>query len=219
VQGNLLVQWATVHPQNATSHETLRHVIWERNVHVPHDSQASIQSGLGVNGIDMVIRNNVFHQIRRAISVETHPLTGASQDIHVFHNTQFIDQDISASQTFLSAGVGNAGVVAQNNLALLLGEATSSSFLSGLGTDAVVGSNYCYASHLTGMCLQPDGTQACTDPNLDNTIDRAAAGFMLPGAGSLAIDSGANVPVANDLQGTGRPQGSASDVGALERAQ
>jgi hypothetical protein len=41
VQGNLMMQKATVHPQNGSSNEWLRHVIWERNVHVPHDSQAS----------------------------------------------------------------------------------------------------------------------------------------------------------------------------------
>ena len=50
VQGNLMMQKATVHPQNASSNEWLRHVIWERNVHVPHESQTSMQEGLRVNG-------------------------------------------------------------------------------------------------------------------------------------------------------------------------
>jgi hypothetical protein len=216
VQGNLMMQKATVHPQNGSSNEWLRHVIWERNVHVPHDSQASIQEGLRVNGDDMVIRNNIFYQTRRAITLETHPLTGASQNIHVYQNTHFVDQDKSSTHYFCKAQSGTTGTVIKNNLAMLYSSEASFASVEGAAT---VDNNYSYTPARSAECKEPNGSGACTDPRLMNTTDRESSNFMRPEAGSLAIDAAVHTPVADDFHGTPRPQGGAPDVGAVERTE
>jgi hypothetical protein len=216
VQGNLMMQKATVHPQNGSSNEWLRHIIWERNMHVPHDSQTSLQEGLRVNGDDMVIRNNIFYQTRRAITLETHPLTGASQNIHVYQNTQFVDQDKSSTHYFCEAESGATGTVIKNNLAMLYGNAPHFASVEG---SAIVDNNYSYTPARSAECEQPDGSGTCTDPKLMNTTDRSSATFMQPEADSLAIDAAVDAPVSDDFYGTPRPQGGAPDVGAVERTE
>jgi hypothetical protein len=217
VQDNLLMQWATVMPQNKESNEWLRHVIWERNVHVPHESETSIQNGLSLNGDDMVIRNNIFHQIRRAISISDHPLTGSSDNIHVYQNTHFVDRDNSSAQWFFAAGSGHTGLVVENNLAALFSNEAGTEFISIGGPGGVLNTNFGYTPGRTGSCERPDGSSTCTDPRLENTIDRESASFMRPQADSLAVDAATNVPVFSDIHGTPRPQGDAPDVGAVER--
>jgi hypothetical protein len=219
VQENLLMQQASVHPQNDTSDEWLRHVIWERNVHVPHDSQTSIHYGLLLNGHDMVVRNNIFYQVRRAILIEHHRLTGESRNIHVYQNTHFIDRDKDLTQWFLTASSTHTGIVAQNNLALIFANAGGARFIAIDGPDALVDNNYGYTPGRTDLCEGPDGDSACTDPRLENTIDRGSSAFMRPRADSLAVDAAVAVPVSEDIHGTFRPQGGAPDVGAVERVQ
>jgi len=219
VQDNLLMQWASVHPQNATSNEWLRHVIWERNVHVPHDSQTSIQDGLSINGDDMVIRNNIFHQIRRAIGIEHHPLAGASNNIHIYHNTHFIDRDEDAKNWFCGAAVGSSGVRIQNNLAVFSAEKGGSQFIAIDDANAVITNNYGYTPGRKELCRRPGGNHRCTNPRFENTIDRGSPGFMRPAADSPAIDAAVPVPVSDDIHGTPRPQGAAPDVGAVELAK
>ena len=216
VQDNLMMQWASVHPQNTDSNEWLRHVIWERNIHVPHDSQTSIQDGLSLNGDDMVIRNNIFHEIRRAIELESHP-RGASSNIHIYQNTQFLDRDNNMTQLFVSGSSGG-GVVVENNLAVLPSTEGGTNFIS-VGGSAFVDRNFGYTPGRTGSCQEPDGGGACADPKLENTTDRGSASFMRPSADSLAVDAAAEVPVSNDFRGTPRPQGNAADIGAIERIQ
>ncbi len=218
VQDNLLMQWATVMPQNSTSNEWLRHVIWERNVHVPHDSQSSIQNGLSLSGDDMVVRNNIFYQIRRALAVGGHPLAGSSDNIHVYQNTHFVDRDNGSTQWFFEAGSGSTGVVVENNLAALFSNVGGTNFISVGGTGAVVGTNYGYTPGRTGFCQKPDGSSGCADPRLENTVDRESASFMRPKADSLAVDAAVDVPVSDDIYGTPRPQGGAPDIGAVERS-
>ncbi len=217
VQDNLLMQWATVMPQNKESNEWLRHVIWERNVHVPHESETSIQNGLSLNGDDMVIRNNIFHQIRRAISISDHPLTGSSDNIHVYQNTHFVDRDNSSAQWFFAAGSGHTGLVVENNLAALFSNEAGTEFISIGGPGGVLNTNFGYTPGRTGSCERPDGSSTCTDPRLENTIDRESASFMRPQADSLAVDAAVDVPMSFDIYGTPRPQGGAPDVGAVER--
>ena len=220
VRDNLLMQWASVHPQNTESNEALRHVIWERNMHVPHESQTSIQDGLTINGDDIVIRNNIFHQIRRAINFETHPLTGASSNIHIYQNTHFIDQDNYDSQWFIGAGSGNTEIVVENNLAALHSTEAGTLFIDSGSYGWFVSHNFGYTPGRPGSCKEPNGGGACIDPRLENTIDRNNAGFMRPRADSLAVDSGAtDVPMTDDFHGAPRPQGNAPDIGAVERIQ
>lgn len=213
VQGNLMMQWASVHPQNATSNEWLRHVIWERNIHVPYTGQSSNQSGLSVNGNDMVIRNNIFHQIRRAITIETHPLTGASRNIHVYQNTQFVDQDKDSSSYLCEAGPETTGTVIKNNLAVLYSD---SARLASVEGGARVEDNYSYTPNSRSNCERPDGDQVCSDPKLMNTGEPEDAGFLQPRAGSPAIDAATDTVALDDVYGTPRPQGRAPDIGAIE---
>lgn len=213
VQGNLMMQWASVHPQNASSNEWLRHVIWERNVHIPYDDTGSTQTGLSVNGNDMVIRNNIFRQIRRAITIETHPLAGPSENIHVYQNTQFVDRDRGSSHYFCDAGPGTTGTVLKNNLAALYGDSPTFASVEG---GAVMDNNYSYTPARTSACEEPNGSSACTDPRLMNTSDVENPDFMRPEAGSPAIDAAVDAPVSNDFHGVPRPQGGAPDVGAVE---
>jgi hypothetical protein len=208
-----MMQWASVHPQNASSNESLRHVIWERNVHVPYDGHGSNQTGLSVNGDDMVIRNNIFHQIRRAVTIETHPLAGASKNIRVYQNTQFVDKDVGSTHYFCDAGPGTTGTVLRNNLAALYGNAPHFSAVEG---GAQIQSNYSYTPKRSSDCALPDGSEICTDPRLMNTTDRDSASFMLPRAGSPAIDAAISAPAAYDFYGVPRPQGGGPDVGAVE---
>jgi hypothetical protein len=219
VQENFLMQQASVHPQNDTSNEWLRHVIWERNVHVPHASQDSIHFGLLLNGHDMVVRNNIFHQVRRAIVIEYHPLTHEGRDIHVYQNTHFIDRDQSLTQFFMTAGAAHTGMVVQNNLVSLFANSGGSKAIAIDGSDAIVDNNYSYTPGRTELCRLPDGSTTCEDPKLENTADRGSSAFMRPRADSLAVDAAIDVPVSDDIHGTPRPQGGAPDVGAVERVQ
>jgi hypothetical protein len=214
VQGNLMTQTTSVNPQNASSEEYLRHVIWERNLHAPHQSLTSIRSGMDINAQDMVIRNNVFHQIRRAINIYTHPLTGASRNIHVYQNTQYVDEDLSSTHRFCDASSSGSGIVVEDNLAVLYSDADSTTFVTG---NASLGSNYAYTPSRTGECERPDGSATCTDPNLANTSDLNSPSFMMPQAGSLALDAATDATISNDFYGTPRPQGGAPDIGAVER--
>jgi len=219
-QDNLLMQWASVHPQNAESNESLRHVIWERNMHVPHESQTSILDGLNINGDDMVIRNNIFYQIRRAITFEVHPLTGSSSNIHIYHNTHFIDRDNYDTQWFIAGGEGNTEIVAENNLAALHSTEAGTRFISSEASGWLVSHNFGYTPGRSGSCRAPDGSGVCVDPRLENTTDRGSATFMRPRADSPAVDSAAaDVPASDDIHGTPRPQGNAPDIGAVERMQ
>ena len=214
VQGNLMMQTSSVNPQNDSSEEYLRHVIWERNVHVPHESQTSIQVGLAINAQDMVVRNNVFYQVRRAILIKTHPLTGASRNIHVYQNTHYVDQDRDSKSYFCNVSQDSSGITAENNLAVLHSRSESTNFTSG---PISVSNNYIYSPSRTDLCGEPGGSGACTDPDLANTSDLNSSSFMMPQASSLAIDAAADAIISNDFYGTPRPQGSAPDIGAVER--
>ena len=217
VQGNLLMQRATVHPQNDRSNEFLRRVIWERNAHVPNDNQPTIQNGLSANGHDMVIRNNVFHQVRRAINLETHPLVGASHNIHVYQNTHYVDRDPDSKNHFCNVSEGSSGVVIGSNLAVLHSRSDSAAFVVG---DASVTGNYVYTPARTSLCRLPNGSRSCANPNLANVRDPRSQGFMLPPAGSLGIDAAAaELPMSYDFRGTPRPQGGSHDIGAVELPQ
>ena len=162
----------------------------------------------------MVIRNNVFHQVRRAITIETHPLRGASQNLHVYQNTQYVDQDPESKSYFCNVSQGSSGVVIRNNLAVLYSRSDSSTFVSG---EASVIGNYVYAPSQPNLCKLPDGSRSCANPNLVNVKDPESPSFMLPPAGSLAIDAAAEVPMPYDFHGTLRPQGGSQDIGAVER--
>ena len=216
VQGNLLMQKASVHPQNDSSNEWLRHVIWERNVHLPHDSQTSLRNGLNVNGDDMVIRNNVFYQTRQAITIETHPLAGASQNIHIYQNTHYVDEDRSSTHRFCGASSSGSNIVVEDNLAALYSNTESTNFVTG---NATLYSNYVYTPSRTGECERPDGSGACIDPDLANTSDLQSPDFMMPRASSLAVDAATDAIISNDFHGTPRPQGGAPDIGAVEHAE
>lgn len=217
IQDNRLVGWATAFPQNDESDERVRHVIWERNLHIPHERWGSEQNGLTLMGSDMVVRNSIFHQIQRAIDIVDHPLAGNSQNIHVHHNTQFINRDEQDTHYFLSADPSSRGVVVRNNLAVHVSDEGGTRFITAEG--AVVDHNYGYAPGRAERCQRPDGSNTCTDPGLENVEDWASPSFMRPRADSLAVDAAANLWLPGDIYRTSRPQGHAPDIGAVERAQ
>jgi hypothetical protein len=145
-------------------------------------------------------------------------LTGPSHNIHIYQNTQFVDQDKDSTHYFCKADPESRGTIIKNNLALLYGHAESSSFAS-VEANAVVDNNYSYTPARKKLCMQPDDDNACTDPKLMNTTDPGSPDFMRPEVGSLAVDTAVGAPVANDFYGTPRPQGNGPDVGAVEQMQ
>ena len=162
----------------------------------------------------MVIRNNVFFQTRQAITIETHPLAGASRNIHIYQNTHYVDEDLSSTHLFCSASSSGSEIVVEDNLAVLYSNTESTHFVTG---NATLYNNYVYTPSQSGECERPDGSGTCTDPNLANTSDLQSPDFMMPRAGSLAIDAATDAIISNDFYGTPRPQGSAPDIGAVER--
>ena len=175
----------------------------------------------------MVIRNNVFHQIRRAINIENHPLSGPSRNIHVYHNTHFLDRDNGLARSWLFIAANNAGtglVAFRTTLALHHStdplDSRDSSRLPMLRTLSCREQLRLHTEpHRVTAKRRAGAAHACTDPRLENTADRGSASFMRPAAGSPAIDTGVPVPVSEDFNGTPRPQGGALDVGAVERTQ
>jgi PKD repeat protein len=214
IQGNYFNVSSHAQPQNDTSNELVRWVIWERNL---HDHSEDIGSDLGAAsfiGHFMMIRNNLGWQSRRGLSAGSHPLVGDSQNIEFINNTCFDTQHSSSSIYCTRCGGSTIDCVTKNNLAQLDSSSAGNCFSTG-GTGSVMSNNYCYSTVLSGICILPDDEATCTDPNWVNDTDMGHADFLRPAAGTPGIDAGdQTVPIWEDYWNAPR---TTIDVGGVER--
>jgi hypothetical protein len=201
----------------------------ERNLYLPHPTDSNDQTAFLLGGKDMVVRNNVIFQARRAISLEDHPLRGPCDRIHVYNNTQYVTENVSSTEYFIgNTASDSTGIEARNNL--MVAHSTNVNVFD--GTDpGVIQDNYVYSPNDTGDCILPDDSATCTNPNMTSTDQGtsaypgtpANASFMLPGAGTPGIDVAPNIGGGSfiipwiDWHSLARPVNTTNDVGGVER--
>jgi hypothetical protein len=171
-------------------------------------------------GDDITMRNNVIYNVKAGWPIHVYP--NARARMNILNNTiafsnqypgkvgAIIIYDASVSDSNISnnifyqvnttaINIGGSGVsfsnvrignnIVSNGTILQVSSGISTSGISGLNTN-----------------------RANADPEM---VNPAGFDFHLRGD-SLAIDSGATVPVTTDIEGRRRPQGSGFDVGAYE---
>jgi hypothetical protein len=228
-QANRLTMQASFHPQNFGSNELIQYIMVERNLYLPHPGSSNDQDAFILGGDDMVLRNNVIFQTRRAITLEDHPLTGPCDRIHVYNNTQYVTENVGSTENLIKNNAsGSTGIESRNNL--MVAHGTAVGVYAG-PAPGVIENNYVYTPNATGSCILPDDSATCTDPNMTSADPGtslypgtpANASFMLPGSGTPGIDVAPNIGSGSfiipwiDWHDLVRPVNTTNDVGGVER--
>ena len=216
ISDNVVDNMIKISPQNDNFEEHLSNVLVERNLLRPPLGFGTIADGIAISAANVVVRNNLFYNVRRAVNPFTHPLSGVPAGLTVQNNTQYVDQDLNASTSFVGGLATNA--VIRNNLVVSLAAVPWSRFVSESYSN--VTNNIAYFQEAPGLCVDPAGNQgagACTDPQLLST-DVSTSDFLAPSVGSVAIDAGVGLPTYVDYMGRPAPYGVAPDIGAVEYA-
>ena len=215
VDGNV-----TVNPQNATSNEFQRDIIFERNWFV---AGSNTGNPLSLEGSGITVRSNIFDLSLatgyRAIEVvhRTGSIAPIPDLVNIYNNTIFnsFANDgnlLSFVAVRYSGGLDSScRSEVKNNLAY------SPNTLNLAPVLIQVAGGSCVITGASGTFGNSSDSQIRnTDPLFANATPTNPVDFII-GAGSYALNTGVAVPVFSDFFRTVRPQGSAIDVGAVER--
>jgi hypothetical protein len=228
-QENRFTMQPSFHPQNFGSNEWIQYIMVERNLYLPQPGSSSDQQAFLLGGDDIVVRNNIMHETRRAVVLEDHPITGPCNRIHVYNNTQYTTNNASSVEYLIQNDASDStGIESRNNL--MVAEGTNVNVYAG-PDPGVIQDNYVYTPNDTGECILPDDSATCTNPNMTSADagtsaypgTPANASFMLPGAGTPGIDVAPNIGGGSfiipwiDWHSLARPVNTTNDVGGVER--
>ena len=206
------------HPQNKESEEYVYNCLAEDNV---------AESGLGITAKNVAVRNNL---LLYGITLDSHPLTGISDNVNIFNNTIYGDMTVMVS------GRGTDVQVKNNCYSTI----TAFKYAAAISmpdidpAEALIDYNGYYAPDKeSGEPLwfnfndvlyrsitdwQQTGQDAhsfIADPQFIST-DFYSADFLRPQAGSPLEDAGEHVPVFSDIEGNPRDWNSPISIGAFE---
>jgi hypothetical protein len=235
ISGNFFSWAAASVPQSDFASENLQYIIWEKNSFGHNFGSLSVQNGIRLNGHDMTVRNNLFFNYRRAVTIQTHNTTGSSTHINVYGNTVYNTYEPNRDHHLVSVQVGSSNIAVKNNFIHAVGSTGASKTLIGdltlvdasnnignfpnnpgecMNIQGLLGSQNCIATILNGSSLEP----------LFQSIDPNSANFLKPlfNLQNPLLDSGVDLPLFEDFSGTSRPRdgdasgGAQQDIGALE---
>ncbi|MBO0857528.1 MAG: right-handed parallel beta-helix repeat-containing protein [Chloracidobacterium sp.] len=171
-------------------------------------------------GDDVTIRNNIIYNIKGGWSVQAYPNSRARMNI--LNNTfAFTNQYqgkygaiiIYDSMTVSDSNISNNVFYMVNTAGIYAGGTGGPNFSNVMVNNNIVSNGTILTSdNNVGSGLTFSNNRENTDPGL---VNPTAYDFHLR-ADSLAIDSGATVPVPTDFEGRVRPQGGGYDIGAYE---
>ena len=171
-------------------------------------------------GDDVTIRNNIIYRTERGWAIQAYPNSRARMNI--LNNTfAFTNQNpgkygaiiIYDRMTVSDSNISNNIFYQVNTAAIYVGGSSSPSFSNvRVSNNIVQNGAMLIADSGVGTGLNLINNRENTDPAM---VDPASYDFHLQ-ASSLAIDSGAVVPVSTDHEGRPRPQGGGYDIGAYE---
>jgi chitodextrinase len=193
---------STTGPQNNTSDERVRRVIWERNWWTVEES--TVQLALRIEASENTVRENIFDLSgaggHSGVSVTYGNTAGlpVPDMTNIFNNTFYSgDTGSGFHAVTLASQVTNTAV--QNNLAYAPNDSTHN-FLSGSGTGLTASNN-------------SSDAQVATNPLFTSTSP-FNPGNAKPLAGSYAIGAGTSVPVWPDFFIS--PWSGSYDLGAVK---
>src|SRR5262245_2788233 len=171
-------------------------------------------------GDDVTIRNNIIYNIKGGWAVHVYPNSRARMNI--LNNTfAFTNQYqgkygaiiIFDGMTVSDSNISNNIFYLVNTAAIYVGGSSAPSFSNVRVRNNIVSNGAILrADSSVGSGLTLINNRENADPGL---VNPTGSDFHLR-ANSLAIDSGATVPVPTDYEGRARPQGSGYDIGAYE---
>jgi hypothetical protein len=171
-------------------------------------------------GDDVTIRNNIIYNIKGGWAVHAYPNSRARMNIlnNTFAFTNQYQGKYGAiiiwdGMTVSDSDITNNIFYLVNTAAIYVGGSSSPSFSNVRVSNNIVSNGAILrADSSVGSGLTLVNNRENTDPGL---VNPTGYDFHLR-ADSLAIDSGATVPVPTDFEGRARPQGSGYDIGAYE---
>ena len=171
-------------------------------------------------GDDVTIRNNIIYNIKGGWAIQAYPNSRARMNIlnNTFAFTNQYQGKYGAiiiwdGMTVSDSDITNNIFYLVNTAAIYVGGSSSPSFSNVRVSNNIVSNGAILrADSSVGSGLTLVNNRENTDPGL---VNPTGYDFHLR-ADSLAIDSGATVPVPTDYEGRARPQGSGYDIGAYE---
>lgn len=97
IWNNVLDRVSNINPQNNTSEEYQRYVIFDSNIIIGREDPSFStqylvrQDALRITAKDITVRNNVFYNYQIAIIVNDHPLVGPSERVDIYNNSIICD--------------------------------------------------------------------------------------------------------------------------------
>ena len=215
VTDNVFDNVITFSPQNIVQKEFISNILAERNRFVPPPGADSFLDSIRINATNVMVRNNVFHNIRTPIKPFSHPTAAFANLITIAGNTHVIEETGNVEHSFVQGEIKDSQI--KNNLMVSFSSATFSSFISANLIQTDVSNNIAYFPNSPAACVDVQGTTGtnCTDPQFLST-DPASADFLKLAPASPAIDTGAPGPLLEDYERRQRPQGAGFDLGAHE---
>ena len=214
---NTLARTASFTPQNDLRLEHISNVLVEGNVITVPDNYTAFS----VIAQHVVIRNNLIINAEYAVEIKGQQTLPAnwSDQIFVYNNTAYTVQATPTSfanaLVFQSTTTGN--VTIRNNILVQNSKNSASGVLFRMGSMGTETSDhnllYSTGAKPTASDVGAGGLE--TDPQFVTTTPGAPNAFYLS-PGSPAVDSGAMLPVYQDLAGVARPIGAGWDMGAFE---
>jgi PKD repeat protein len=199
-------------PQDAGSDERISNLLFERNRYHQDFGLASstdTQIALRLAGRYITARNNILDGAGlgnnfNGIAVVQEGIEPPPVGVELYNNTIFRSNNgIGNERVGIVIAANASGTVARNNLVSFTGATVPITLINNGAPDTILSNNLL------------NGTVAFADPAHPDPLQRS---FALTAGATGAIDQGYAIDsVLEDFAGNVRPNGSAYDIGALER--
>jgi hypothetical protein len=174
-----------------------------------HDHGIYVDGRTVPGASDTVVTNNIFYNIQRGWPIQVYP--GTVTGLSILSNTFAFENPYSAGHILIGASVRNGQII--NNI-FYEPHSVAINFYAGTHTNLRIANNL---SSRAMAARAPDGVTLAN--NLEHADPRVSPPDFTPASDSPAIDAGLSLSdVRVDINGVGRPQGRAWDIGATERA-
>ncbi|MBX7145638.1 MAG: hypothetical protein K1X79_14395 [Oligoflexia bacterium] len=238
ISGNYVEKIVTFAPQSSNTAEFVKNVVFERNMQRPPSGAGSMGQAVGCTAENVVIRNNIWDTVGLAVGMPTHPMVPSCRKAFIYNNTYFNPTNVFQDEHHLIwAEAPVQDIWLFNNLYY---SESSTNWGSAIHFAAPLSQlfsakNMYYAPNQTSNWLQfnsaagggslaawqalgQDILSINANPQFESTSPTSSS-FLMPGAGSPAVDSAINIAVAMDYTNTMRLRngGFLVDIGARER--
>lgn len=216
--GNTFAGGVNVQPKADQRTEFVQNISFEDNTFQLADETTSREFGISFNAANATIRNNVFFNHRKAISIETVHDHDASSTVSVLGNTVYNPIDHLHDHYLVKIDSDSKNVRVHNNVIDAVGTGTATKVIVGDAILFEASHNIGYLRNVPGECLDASGNKGspyCPVSPLFQSTSPASGSFLRPAAGSSLIDSGITVDGFFD-DFTGAARSNPPDIGAYE---